>query len=106
MVYLAVAIWGVTFGGAPTLLQTASAEAAGSGADVAQSILVTVWNSAIACGGIIGGILLETSGVWSLAWSVLALAVASLLLAWTSGPHGFANKADMDISGVVGADVQ
>jgi predicted MFS family arabinose efflux permease len=29
MVYLAVAIWGMTFGGAPTLLQTASAEAAG-----------------------------------------------------------------------------
>ncbi len=105
MVYLAIAIWGVTFGGAPTLLQTASAEAAGSGADVAQSILVTVWNSAIACGGIIGGIVLETSGAWALAWSVLALALASLLLAWTSGTHGFTNKADLDIRGVVGADV-
>lgn len=106
MVYLAVAIWGVTFGGAPTLLQTASAEAAGSGADVAQSILVTVWNSAIACGGIIGGILLETSGVSALAWSVLVLALASLLFALTSGPHGFSNKVDLDLSGAVGADVQ
>ena len=41
-VYVAVAAWGVAFGGSPTLLQTASAEAAGPGADVAQSILATV----------------------------------------------------------------
>ncbi|MNR84399.1 Purine ribonucleoside efflux pump NepI [compost metagenome] len=92
MVYLAVALWGLTFGGAPTLLQTASAEAAGAGADVAQSILVTVWNSAIAIGGIIGGVLLETSGAGVLAWAVFALALAGLLLAWASGGHGFANK--------------
>lgn len=106
MVYLAVAIWGVTFGGAPTLLQTASAEAAGPGADVAQSILVTAWNSAIAGGGIIGGILLETSGVVALAWSVLALALSSLLLAWTSGTHGFSNKARNKTMQDIGAAVQ
>jgi predicted MFS family arabinose efflux permease len=93
MVYLAVALWGATFGGAPTLLQTASAEAAGPDADVAQSILVTVWNSAIAVGGITGGVLLETSGTGALAWAVLALLLIALAVAWTSGAHGFANRA-------------
>ncbi|WP_197685180.1 MFS transporter [Herminiimonas arsenitoxidans] len=97
MVYLAVAVWGLTFGGAPTLLQTASAEAAGAGADVAQSILVTVWNSAIAIGGIVGGVLLETKGAGALAWAVLALATAGLLVAWTSSAHGFSNRFSTDI---------
>ncbi|MBP0644700.1 MFS transporter, partial [Mycobacterium tuberculosis] len=50
-IYLSVALWGLTYGGAPTLLQTACADAAGEGGDVAQSMLVTVWNSAIALGG-------------------------------------------------------
>ena len=35
LVFLSVALWGLTYGGAPTLLQTASADAAGEGADVA-----------------------------------------------------------------------
>ena len=51
LVYIAVTVWGLTFGGAATLLQTASA-------DVAQAMLATAWNSAIAGGGIVGGVLL------------------------------------------------
>ena len=80
-VYVAVAAWGVAFGGSPTLLQTASAEAAGPGADVAQSILATVWNVAIAGGGIVGGLLLDACGAGSLPWAALVLAIAALLLA-------------------------
>jgi len=79
------------------LEETASAEAAGPGADVAQSILVTVWNSAVAIGGIVGGVLLETSGAGALAWAVLTLAFAGLLVAWTSGAHGFSNKVVSEI---------
>lgn len=41
MIITAVAIWGLAFGGAATLLQTALARAAGNAADVAQSMLVT-----------------------------------------------------------------
>lgn len=63
LVYLSIALWGMTYGGAPTLLQTACADAAGQGGDVAQSMLVTVWNCAIALGGIIGGLLLTGAGV-------------------------------------------
>lgn len=41
VVYGAVAAWGLAFGGAATLFQTALAEAGGEAADVAQSMLVT-----------------------------------------------------------------
>jgi len=58
VIYIGVAVWGLTFGGAAALTQTAIAEAAGESADVAQSMLVTVWNTAIGGGGIIGGVLL------------------------------------------------
>jgi len=92
VVYVAVAAWGLTFGGSGALLQTASAEAAGPGADVAQSILVTVWNIAIAGGGIVGGVLLETSGVGAFPWALLALLLPGLLIAWTSRAHGFPAK--------------
>ncbi|MNE95615.1 hypothetical protein D3C80_1937250 [compost metagenome] len=40
---------------------------------MAQSMIVTAWNLAIAGGGIVGGLLLDHSGIGWLAWSVLAL---------------------------------
>lgn len=89
VLYLAVAAWGLTFGGAATLLQTASADAAGEGADMAQSMIVTVWNSAIAGGGVIGGVLLDTTGVGPMAWVLLALLLAGLYVAWQSSAHAF-----------------
>lgn len=46
------AVWGVTFGGAATLLNTALADAAEDGADVAISMTVVSWNAAIALGGL------------------------------------------------------
>ncbi|WP_345817617.1 MFS transporter (plasmid) [Paraburkholderia sp. PREW-6R] len=88
-VYVAVAIWGITFGGAATLLQTASADSAGEGADTAQSMIVTVWNLAIAGGGLLGGILLDTTGVGPMAWVLLALVLLALLASWRSRGHAF-----------------
>lgn len=82
VVYFAVAVWGLTFGGSPALLQTASANAAGSGADVAQSILVTSWNIALAGGGILGGVLLETAGVGAFPWAMLGLLLLGLTISW------------------------
>jgi predicted MFS family arabinose efflux permease len=89
IVYLAVAVWGLTFGGSAALLQTASAEAAGAGADVAQSILVTVWNIAIATGGVIGALLLETYQAASFPWALVALLLVALAIAWRASTHGF-----------------
>ncbi|WP_411571700.1 MFS transporter [Pectobacterium cacticida] len=89
VVYGATALWGLTFGGAATLLQTSLADAAGDGADVAQSMSVTVWNGAIAGGGIVGGILLDSWGVVSFPWVLLVLILAGLLATWASREHGF-----------------
>lgn len=81
----AVAAWGLAFGGAATLFQTALAKAGGEAADVAQSMLVTAWNIAIAGGGLIGGLLLETLGVRAFPPALLALLVPTLLVLWISG---------------------
>ena len=77
IVYLAVGAWGLAFGGAATLFQTAMAKVAACATDVAQSMLVTAWNTAIAGGGILGGVLLEQLGVSAFAPVVLVLLVAS-----------------------------
>ncbi|MBD1553311.1 MFS transporter [Pseudomonas sp. C2L12B] len=89
LVYLGVAAWGLSFGGAPTLLQTALADAAGNGADVAQAMLVTVFNLAFAGSGVIGGVLLVTAGVASFPWVLLALLLVGLLAAWQAKTQGF-----------------
>ncbi|WP_100633821.1 MFS transporter [Pseudomonas qingdaonensis] len=89
LVYFSVAMWGLSFGGAGTLLQTASADAAGEGADVAQSMIVTVWNLAIAVAGLVGGVLLSHWGVQSFPWLLLALVGLALTLTLRSHRHGF-----------------
>ncbi|MEV2196149.1 MFS transporter [Streptomyces phaeochromogenes] len=73
LVYAAVALWGLGWGGAPTLLQTAVTDAGGDAADAAQAALVTLWNAAMAGGGVAGGVLLDHLGTGSLPWSVLLL---------------------------------
>lgn len=89
LVYFSVALWGLSFGGAGTLLQTASADAAGEGSDVAQSMIVTVWNLAIAVAGLVGGVLLSHWGVQSFPWLLLALVGLALTLTLRSHRHGF-----------------
>lgn len=81
-VYAAVAAWGLAFGGAATLFQTTLAKAAGDAADVAQSMLVTAWNLAIAGGGIAGGLLLDRFGAGAFSPAMLALLLAALAVAW------------------------
>ncbi|MFB9947568.1 MFS transporter [Rhizobium puerariae] len=89
LVLIGVAIWGLTFGGAPTLLQTALADSAGEQADVAQSILVTVFNFAVAGGGLVGGIIIGDVGAATLPLALLPLVIIALLTAWRAKAHGF-----------------
>ena len=89
VVYAAVAAWGLAFGGAATLLQTAIAKTAGDAADVAQSMLVTAWNIAIAGGGLIGGALLDRLGVAAFSPVLLVLLAATLAVVWAARHHGF-----------------
>jgi len=88
-IYIGVAVWGVTFGGAATLLQTALADSAGNGADIALSMNVVAWNSAIAGAGALGGVLLDTWGAGAFPWAVLGLSIAGFGVAWSARAHGF-----------------
>ncbi|MFJ4247161.1 MFS transporter [Pseudomonas sp. NPDC089741] len=89
VVYVAVVVWGLAFGAMPSLLQTASAKAAGVAADTAQSMLVTLWNVGIAGGGLVGGLLLDNPGVGAFPWIVAALLVLTLVAAVNARSHGF-----------------
>ena len=92
-VYMAVAVWGLSFGGAATLFQTAIARNAGGAADVAQSMLVTAWNLAIAGGGIVGGILLDSLGSTAFSPAVVLLLLSALAVIWAARLHGFPTES-------------
>ncbi|WP_067464644.1 MFS transporter [Actinomadura macra] len=85
-----VAVWGVAFGGAPTLIQTALVNASGTvDADVATSMQTTVYNAGIAGGSLLGGVLLEGTGSDALPWTALPLVAASLAVVITARRHAF-----------------
>lgn len=88
-VYTAIGVWGLAFGGVATLFQTAIAQTAGEAADVAQSMLVTAWNMAIAGGGIIGGLLLDRFGVGAFSPALLVLLLATFVVVWSAKHCGF-----------------
>ncbi|GAA3164320.1 MFS transporter [Streptomyces ramulosus] len=89
LVHVAVLLWGLGWGGVPTLLQTAVADAGGEAADAAQAALVTLWNAAMAAGGVVGGLLLGGLGARSFPWSVLVLLVPVLIVVVAARGHGF-----------------
>lgn len=91
-VYVAAALWGLGWGGAPTLLQTAVADAGGEQADAAQAMLVTLWNAAMAGGGAIGGVLLGLFGATAFPWSVLVLLVPVFAVVVGARAHGFPGR--------------
>lgn len=88
-IYPAVAAWGLSFGGSATLFQTAIARSAGDAADIAQSMLVTAWNLAIAGGGILGGVLLKSAGVVAFSPAVIILLVSALAVILSARLQGF-----------------
>ncbi|CAH0241597.1 MFS transporter [Pseudomonas carnis] len=79
VVYPSVLVWGFAFGGFATITQTALSRCAGESVDVAQSMYTTGWNTAVACGGVIGGFLLGRTGATSFAWIVITVLAFSLL---------------------------
>lgn len=93
LIYLSIAAWGLSFGGAGTLYQNASANAAGEAADVAQSIFVTSWNISIAGGGLVGGAMLTTLGAPSLPGVIALLLVPAFLVIWFGRRHAFPTRS-------------
>jgi predicted MFS family arabinose efflux permease len=89
VIYGGVFVWGLSFGGAATLLQTALADAAGEGADVALSMNVVTWNGAIAGSGVLGGVLLDRFGTSSFPWVLLGLVLVAGWIAFSASRQGF-----------------
>lgn len=89
IVVLAVIVWGGSFGGASTQMQTAAADSAGNHVDVVQAMVTTAWNLAIASGGVIGGVLLNNAGAASFPWAVMAFIAVALFIAYVGKHHAF-----------------
>jgi len=88
--YVCTAIWGLTFGGSSTLLSTSLANTVpDEGVDIAMSISTTVWNLAIAGGGLVGGILLKSFGATSFPKVLFILLIIAFLIAYMAKKHGF-----------------
>lgn len=89
VVFVAVIVWGWSFGGASTQMQTAAADAAGNHVDVVQAMVTTAWNLAIASGGVIGGLLLNNAGAVSFPWALLIFMAVALIITWCAKKHAF-----------------
>ncbi|GAA1594477.1 MFS transporter [Kribbella hippodromi] len=93
VVWIAAVVWGLGWGGMPTLLQTAAGQAGLRGgpavADTAQAILVTLWNAAMALGGIIGGLILQDLGAATAATAAAILGAISLLIITATHRNAF-----------------
>lgn len=92
LIWPVVVGWGLAFGGAATVFQTALAKVAGETAGTAQSMLVTAWNAAIAGGGLLGGLLLQHLGVATLGLAVLPLLAAAWWLVLVSRQDAFPRR--------------
>jgi predicted MFS family arabinose efflux permease len=79
-IVVAVALWGVTFGGASAQLQAALTAAGRENSDVANSFLPVAFNLAIFAAGILGAVLLENLGALVLATLMAVLGVAAFAL--------------------------
>lgn len=99
VIYVGIAVWGISFGGAATLLQTALADAAGRGADVALSMNVVAWNGAISGAGVVGGMLLDVWGAGAFPWALVILAGIAFMIA--SSGHAYAFRPGLRSSGAV-----
>lgn len=87
---VSVALWGLAFGGAPTLIQTALVDVSGpERADVATSLQTTVYNAGIAVGSLTGGVVLSGPGAGALPWTALPLVAVALTVVALGSRNAF-----------------
>lgn len=89
LVYTAIIMWGLGWGGVTTLLQTAVTDAGG---ERGQTLLVTTWNTSMAGGGAVGGIMLGLLGPASFPWGVVALMAPVVAVVVAARAHAFPAK--------------
>ncbi|MGK2889428.1 MAG: hypothetical protein ACSLEN_10905 [Candidatus Malihini olakiniferum] len=82
-------LWRLGFGGGATLFQTASTRTAGNAADIAQSLMLTIWNMAIAGDDLSGGLLLDQFGILSIPVVLKSLLIFYIFIIKVSKVQGF-----------------
>jgi predicted MFS family arabinose efflux permease len=85
----ALICWGIAFGGAATQFQTASANAAGNAADVANAMLTTVFNLAIFAAGAAGAVIVDGIGAQAIPVAMGILSLTVLLVVTAARTHAF-----------------
>lgn len=80
-VLIAIALWGIAFGGAAAQLQTAIGTASGENADVANSMLGVAFNLAIFAAGVTGAVLISSYNGMVLPAAMIGLALTALVIA-------------------------
>ncbi|MCU1407311.1 MAG: transporter, family, purine ribonucleoside efflux pump [Glaciihabitans sp.] len=82
LAFIAVALWGIGFGGNPTMSQTWISRVEPNRIEAAGGLFVATFQFAIALGAAVGGLLLDTSGVQTmfLVFGIAVLAGGSLLV--------------------------
>lgn len=78
----AALLWGLAFGGAPTLLLKYLADFAGKDIDVAQSGFVTVFNMAVAGGAAAGGVVISLAGANAIPLCFIGSTLLALMIFW------------------------
>lgn len=87
--HLSILLWGMSFGGAPTLFQTAANKVADQAKDVVTSMVVTVYNTGIFGGSLAGGLILNVSSAYILPWTVFVLILVSIIFIWNGNRNAF-----------------
>lgn len=86
LVIALVALWGTSFGALPSMLQARMMHTASVRVrDAAAAYFTTSFNIAISMGALVGGFILDASGVLTLAWVDLGITIVALALVIVGG---------------------
>ncbi|QNK64408.1 MFS transporter [Pedobacter sp. PAMC26386] len=78
--YTCIVFWGISFGGLPSLLQTATINATKGLPEIGSAITVTVYNIGVFSGAFIGGLILDYTGPGAIPWTSFLLMVIVISL--------------------------
>ena len=86
LVIVLLTVWGISFGALPSMLQARMMHTASLRVrDAAAAYFTTSFNIAIAAGALVGGIVLDASGILALAWVDLVITILGLMLVIVGG---------------------
>lgn len=101
---LAIALWGVAYGGLSVGAQLWMSTAAPDAVEHITGLYVGVFTASIALGAFAGGLVVEGAGIVPLLWSAAALSFAALLVGVIGpGPKAFRAQAKPQVGSAVSA---